>query len=343
VTAEKFRNQCRNQALNCPYVCEGEKSLRKFARNVEVISYKTMTAILTGVPAEMANEIALSDNIDVITAEIKILMKRIEEDTASIGERFKKVRDRDLADKKYGNWGRWCADEFKLDRSTANKIIKVFETFGSEATSPRLGTGKLFEIISLPSDIDRAEFTEESHEIPSTGEKKTVDEMTVKELREVKKALKQTQAERDAERKERERLEREVDREPEIRYETKTEYVDNTDYEAVEKLRKYEERYGGIDETTETAGDTVDGDYRSYGMKLSREMYTAFDELSEWQKKYAWIATDLNEFKQLAEADDDFAREFARLDEFWRHLAGAFQEKGRKDVSNYDVIDVVAE
>ncbi|MBD7939550.1 DUF3102 domain-containing protein [Cytobacillus sp. Sa5YUA1] len=131
---------------------------------------------------------ALSRDINVLTAEIKLLLQRIEDDAVAVGLRFKKVRDEELADNKYGNWGKWCSEEFSMDRSTANKIIKVFETFGNGATSPRLGKGKLFELIALPSGVDPLDFVEQPHAVPSTGETKTVDEMTVRELREVKKA-----------------------------------------------------------------------------------------------------------------------------------------------------------
>jgi hypothetical protein len=122
------------------------------------------------------------------------------------------------------------------------------------------------------------------------------------------------------------------DKDPEIQYvEVEKE---PEDYQRIkDELRRLKAK---ADETEDP------GDYRSYGMKLAKEMYKAFDEMSQWQKNYAWLITDKSEFKRLADSDKDFEREFRRLDEFWRQLSDAFNGLNRKDVSD-NIIDVVVD
>ncbi|MGG0793108.1 DUF3102 domain-containing protein [Brevibacillus laterosporus] len=156
----------------------------------------------------------ISNDITVLTAEINSYKQIVGQAVFEIGHRLKSVRDakidsekveeRTLAEQReaLGGWIKWLEEHVDFTRMQAHRLIQAFDQFSGVTTS--LQTSTIFELIQLPSDIDRAEFVTQSHTIPSTGEIKSVDSMTVRELREVKRALK-------AERESRELAERQRD------------------------------------------------------------------------------------------------------------------------------------
>ncbi|EKF35059.1 hypothetical protein BA1_11984 [Bacillus xiamenensis] len=107
------------------------------------------------------------------------------------------MKENDLV---HGEWGKWC-ESIGITQDLSRRYIRVFEEFngGNHVTSRDLGLNALYEIAQLSPEQRIHPQT-----VPSTGETKTVDEMTVRELREVKKALKAAEQDK-------KRLERELD------------------------------------------------------------------------------------------------------------------------------------
>nr|WP_233193506.1 DUF3102 domain-containing protein [Sporosarcina sp. P3] len=79
----------------------------------------------------------------------------------------------------YGEFGKWL-ESVDMDHRQANRFMKVVNELPNSTTLPNLGETALYLIATLP-EPER----EKEHTFPS-GETKTPDEMTVRELQEVK-------------------------------------------------------------------------------------------------------------------------------------------------------------
>ncbi|MGG1864089.1 DUF3102 domain-containing protein [Bacillus safensis] len=136
----------------------------------------------------------------MITAEINSYKQVAGQAIFEIGRRLKHVKENDLV---HGEWEKWLSKHIHFTDRQARRFIQIAEEFKTDDVV-RFGSSKLFEIIQISGELSPREFIDSSHEIPSTGVTKTVDEMTVRELREVKKALKEAEQDK-------KRLERELD------------------------------------------------------------------------------------------------------------------------------------
>lgn len=122
----------------------------------------------------------LSKDLTTITTEIKSYENMAGQSIFEIGRRLNWVKEHDLA---HGEFILWL-DSVSLDRHTANKFMKIAKELPNGGTYTHLGARVLYEIATLPEPDRNKEFTTRS------GEIKKPDEMTVRELRDLKKQLK---------------------------------------------------------------------------------------------------------------------------------------------------------
>lgn len=123
----------------------------------------------------------LSTDLNVITAEINSFKQIAGQSIWEIGRRLNYVKEHDLA---HGEFMKWL-NSIGFEQTEANRFMKVANELPNSATLHNLGSTALYLIATLPEEERQKEHT------TSKGETKTVDEMTVRELQELKKQLKE--------------------------------------------------------------------------------------------------------------------------------------------------------
>jgi hypothetical protein len=128
----------------------------------------------------------MGNDLTTIETEIKSYQNIAGQSIFEIGRRLKHVKEKDLV---HGEFGKWL-EKINLNKSQASKFITIVENHQEEISTSKKSMNILYEIATLPESERAIEHT------TSSGETKTPDEMTVRELRELKKTLKQQQEEK---------------------------------------------------------------------------------------------------------------------------------------------------
>ncbi|MCY9760366.1 DUF3102 domain-containing protein [Paenibacillus alvei] len=210
----------------------------------------------------IASHEGLSTDIHVIAAEVNAYKQIAGEAILEIGRRLKHVKSnpglyglpsgKDKDGKVIvarGAWGDFLSS-VNMEDSQARRHMTVAERLSNRGTSHDKGLDALYLIATL-----QPEQRERPHTIPSTGAVKTVDEMTVRELREVRKALREAEA-----RANKAEQDYEVVRDTLEAIEAQPPKV-VADPTISDRLKRYEARYGDIDgEVTERISNHTEVD-----------------------------------------------------------------------------------
>ena len=122
----------------------------------------------------------LSKDLTTITTEIKSYENMAGQAIFEIGRRLSWVKKHDLA---HGEFGKWLKS-INLTKDAADRFMKIDNELSNDGTYRHLGISALYLIATMPKK------EREQPQRLSNGETKKPDEMTVRELRDLKKQLK---------------------------------------------------------------------------------------------------------------------------------------------------------
>lgn len=221
------------------------------------------------------DELQLSNDLTTIETEIKSYQNIAGQSIFEIGRRLKHVKENDLA---HGEFGKWL-EKVNLNQRVAQQMIKIYDTPELKTRmSSNLGMQALYEIATLP-EIERTK-----EHTTSSGETKTPDEMTVRELRELKKEIKQ-----------KEELSKSLYKQINIAN-RKIEQLENAEPEVIEKYiepEDYQQTKNALDQSRhqqkliEQRNEKLEKDIK--------EMEQRRDEVSEKSQKYDELNKAIND------------------------------------------------
>lgn len=122
----------------------------------------------------------LSKDLTTITTEIKSYENMAGQAIFEIGRRLSWVKEHDMV---HGNFMDWL-DSINLTKDAADRFMKINNELSNDGTYRHLGISALYLIATMPPE------ERDKPQQLSNGETKKPEDMTVRELREVKKQLK---------------------------------------------------------------------------------------------------------------------------------------------------------
>ena len=253
----------------------------------------------------------LSNDLDFITFQIKNYENAFGRSVFEIGRRIKWVKDHDLAHGQFENWLR----SIKVSPGYARKLMTISDRLANRSTSNDLGVEAMYLIATLPPEEQN-----KPQQLPS-GETKKPADMTVRELREAHRIIKQReqeladkdakiadqQAELEDNRKTQLEMSRQIaesnKRQPEPKVITKT-----VTKEVPVKPDDYDDIKAKLDELKkQSAKDKEDIDYYKRELKAAERINkntNSYDKLQEQELKRKKRQAEINGYSASLKIND---------------------------------------
>lgn len=245
----------------------------------------------------------IARSLEVIEAEINFYKQQTASGIVEIGKRLIEAKGQ----LQHGKWGKWLEDKVDFSQMTANRFMRAATEFSNSTALLNLSQTKVFALLDIPSD-ERQEFVDKPHKV---GEEiKTVDEMTTRELQEAIKerkaaeqkaeeALKQAETAQmawQAEREERNRLEKELSEkhDPEIIERVVRVEVIPEDYEHLKKEKQ------SLLEQNKTLLEQKQQIARQ--LQESKELHTQIINIEEFRQNIGYFLEKMAKYTFYSEA-----------------------------------------
>ena len=269
-----------------------------------------MTEVMKGGGAAELEKSDLSNDLNVITAEINAYQRVAGEAIFEIGKRLKHVKENDLV---HGEWSKWCEESLNMSVRNAQRYIRVYKRYASNTTHvSHLPLGILNEL--APFDDEELE---KPREMPD-GSTKTLLEMSRREIEEFKRLLNAEQAERERLEKENAYLVSKSKKHPEV----KKEYIKVKDDVAEQKLKRYEELFGDISMYDGKTTRVTNGDAITY------TVFEFSEDVRKFIQKYGHLTHFAREFNEMiSEGKEEYEKSIGDMLRFLRMLNRNLNEK----------------
>lgn len=266
------------------------------------------------------NQVTLSKDLGRIETEIQFYKEKAGESIWEIGRRLNHVKTESLM---HGQFQDWVEKNLDMNIRTAQRFMKISNELPKTTALSHLGVTALELIAALPG-----EEREKKHEV-TDGETKAPDEMTVRELQELKKRL------------------QEKDTVIEKKDDVIKQVLDNSNrfQKSAIELQKENERLKTQEPKIKIVEKEVVhphiNDLRSDNQQLSEALRKAKSEADAAAKRNIFLEKQINEMYEERKEVNEKSQRFDELTEGIRKLEGQYDHNQEMAVSHKRVLDTI--